>query len=265
MVNPYLSYNGIIKKLVSRYVYVDNPLLQEEPFASAIASWSTRGADAMAEMPLSMLSSVSRGEVASRLVQRALTRFGCNVAPAPLGTRVNGSSTGSHSTPSDFLVDGKRAECKSAMMTWNVVYKEWWVKFKEVQKTKHDVLYLAFFSPRTMHVFLYDHALRETAATTLTFHAKRNDPSVASAETLLVKNLAKWHGLTYVARYAFGPTDVERVRQIGMAAFADLGTWYYQPDDDEDEDEDDDDDGLVLSGTSEEAEEAEEDEEDDDE
>ena len=68
VVNPYLSYNSLIKKLASRYVYVDNPLLHDDPLTSTIASWSTRGADAMAEMPLSMLSGTSRGEAASLLV-----------------------------------------------------------------------------------------------------------------------------------------------------------------------------------------------------
>ena len=106
-------------------------------------------------------------------------------------------------------------------MKWDIVQKRWVVHFVDVQKQKHDVLYLSFFSPTAMHTFLYDHAVRETTSTTLAFDAVCNEPCIRTAEAVLVKKLAKWHGLTYLCRVDFADGDYERVVDIGV----DNGAW----------------------------------------
>jgi len=241
--NPLAAYNALVKKLEARYTKHYEFEFGDEPWKSLIASWpTTRGATAMDPMPLSMLSSVSRGNAAERLVRIALKEHGCIVEDAPMGVQVNGASTGRASTPCDFIVDSQRAESKSAMMNWDVTHKRWRVVFVKVQKAKHDVLYLSFFSPTSMHIVLYDHRVRETRTTTLAFHGECNNPCVRSAEQHILKNLAKWHGLTYIARVDFYDGDKERVVQVGMTnPLWNPEAVVEQDEDKDDEDEDDED------------------------
>ena len=87
---------------------------------------------------------------------RAFVRdvLGHVVEDAPAGTRVDGASTSKDKAPCGFLDDGKDAEVKSSMMVWN--RKCFKLDFQCVKQAKHDVLYLAWMTPRGVHVFLRD-------------------------------------------------------------------------------------------------------------
>ena len=228
------SYTAIHTKLNKRYTAFAKLKFEDEPAKSTIANWGTRGSDCMAKMPLFSLSGSSRGDVADRLVQGHLGRKGCTVQPAPPAVCVNGQSTGARTTPCDFLVNGKRAESKAAMMDWNSTNKYWYIKFRNIDKSKHDLLYLSFFSPTSMHVFLYDHRTSNSTSTTRNFVAPTNVVDIRQAEKHLLKNLARFRGFMYLARFDFCEDDCARVSEIGVRN----GVWSSSSSIEEEEEED---------------------------
>jgi len=227
------SYTAIHTKLNERYTPFAKLKFEDEPAKSTIANWGTRGSDCMERMPLFPLSLPSRGDVADRLVQGHLCRKGCTVQPAPLGVRINGASTGARSTPCDFLVNGKRAESKAAMMGWDVTDKRWRVQFKGIDKSKHDLLYLSFFSPTSMHVFLYDHRASTSKSTKRAFVAPKDMVDIRQAEKHLLKSLARFRGFGYLARFDFCEDDCAKVSEIGVRN----GVWSSSSSIEEDDEE----------------------------
>lgn len=227
------SYKEIHKKLNERYLPFAKLEFEDEPAKSTIANWGTRGHECMATMPLFSLSGASRGDVADRLVQDHLRRKGCNVQPAPPGVCVNGQSTNVRSTPCDFLVDGKRAESKAAMMNWDDTNKLWSIQFQSIDKSKHDLLYFSFFSPKAMHVILYDHRASTSTSKYRSFYAPRGMVDIKQAEKHLLKLLAKFRGFRYLARFDFYEGDAAKVKEIGVRN----GVWSSSSVDEEEDDD----------------------------
>ena len=89
----------------------------------------------------------------------------------------------------DFVVDRKKGESKSATMIWNTKHNRWVVDFCNVDKTKHNLLYLALVAPKHVHIFLYDHEIRETESKTLAFNAGTDFHTVEQGERDLLKKL----------------------------------------------------------------------------
>jgi hypothetical protein len=227
------SYAAIHAKLNKRYLPFAKLKFEDEPAKSTIANWGTRGHECMATMPLFPLSRSSRGDVADRLLQGHLCRKGCDIQPAPPAVCVNGASTGTHRTPCDFVVDGKRAESKAAMMDWDDTNKRWRIEFHRIEKSKHDLLYISFYSPSAMHVVLYDHRASTSTSKTRNFKAPTNMVDIHQAEKYLLKRLAKFRGFRYLARFDFGEGDAAKVKEIGVRN----GVWSSSSTDEEDDEE----------------------------
>jgi hypothetical protein len=202
-------------------------------------------------VPLAALSPAARGGVLEAVVRTFVaTCLGRAVADAPVTQNVAGRSRGKNQTTCDFLADGKRAEVKSCMMGWDKANECFNLQFKDVKPDAHDVLYLAWMTPRGVHIFEHkgdaglSKAGKETKAMgySITFNApagKKGYKVPAAAERFLLKNL-NWLKLPYLGFLAFQNGDTERVMERG-ALLAGAGVEEEEEGEGEEEEEESDD------------------------
>jgi hypothetical protein len=240
-------------QIVTKMEEKGNALLKFVPYADPAYAdtWATRTrTDKYYEgVPLAALSPCARGNALEAVVRAFVTtHLGHTTADAPVTQRVNGGSRGKYSTSCDFFVDGKRAEVKSCTMNWVKKKKLFALQFCAVKPDKHDVLYLAWMTPRGVHIFEHDGKAglcahgKATEATGYNIQfsapAGKNGYTVpAAAERFLLKNL-HWLKLPYLGFLAFQPGDAERVMERG-ALLAGAGVEEQEEEEEEEEDEGD--------------------------
>ena len=232
------------KQLVDKMEEKGNTLLKFVPYDDPdyVDVWTmqTRTDEYYEGVPLATLSCNARGNALEAIVRAFVARYlERTVADAPITQNVTGSSRGKNSTSCDLLVDGKRAEVKSCMMSWDKKDGCFRLQFEAVKPAEHDVLYLAWMTPRGVHIFEHkgDAGLgargKETKATgyDIKFAAPGGKAGLkvpAAAERFLLKNL-HWLKLPYLGFLEFKSGDAERVMERG-AVLAKAGV-------DEDEEE----------------------------
>jgi hypothetical protein len=217
-------------QLITKMEVKGNKLLAfvayDDPDYSDLWSTTTRTTDVYEHVPLGTLSHTARGNALEGVV-RAVVRdvIGHAVTDAPVTARINGAARGANSTSCDFLVDGRKAEVKSSLMHWDKYRRCFCLQFKHVKATTHDVLYLAWMTPRGIHIFQHDSkaGLRTTGKATeatgkgIGFTApsgKKGFPVASGAERFLLKNL-NWLKLPYLAFLPFADGDFDRVMERG--------------------------------------------------
>jgi len=231
-------------QLVAKMETKGNTLLKfvpyDEPDYADVWTMRTRTDEYYEGVPLATLSSKARGDALEAIVRDFVARYlERTVADAPITQNVAGSSRGKNSTSCDLLVDGKRAEVKSCMMSWNKSLERFGLQFEAVKPDAYDVLYLAWMTPRGVHIFEHkgDAGLSKNGTRTkargynINFTApggKAGYKVPAAAERYLLKNL-HWNKLPYHGFLEFQEGDAERVMERG-AVLAKAGV-------DEDEEE----------------------------
>jgi hypothetical protein len=217
-------------QLVAKMEEKGNALLKfvpyDDPAYADVWATRTRTNKYYEGVPLAALSSGARGGALEAVVRAFVAaNLGRAVADAPVTQNVAGASRGKNSTTCDFLVDGARAEVKSSMMVWNKHMERFELNFQCVKPDAHDVLYLAWMTPRGMHIFEHDGKAglsthgKATAATgyKIQFSApagKTGYKVPAAAERFLLKNL-NWLNLPYLGFLAFQDGDAARVMERG--------------------------------------------------
>ena len=231
-------------QLVAKMEEKGNTLLKFVPYADPeyadVWTMRTRTDKYYENVPLAALSTKARGGALEAVVRDFVaTHLGHTVADAPVTQRIDGGSRGNDKTTCDFLVNGKRAEVKSSMMSWVKGLERFGLQFKAVKPNAHDILYIAWMSPRGVHIFEHDGkaGLSATGKATeatgyiIQFAAPRGKTGYKvpeAAERFLLRNL-HWLKLPYLAFLAFQEGDAERVMERG-AVLAKAGV-------DEDEEE----------------------------
>jgi len=198
----------------------------DDPDYADMWTMRTRTDEYYEGVPLATLSCNARGNALEAIVRAFVARYlERTIADAPITQNVAGSSRGKNSTSCDLLVDGKRAEVKSCMMSWDKTNGCFGLQFEAVKPDAYDVLYLAWMTPRGVHIFEHkgdaglSKAGKKTDATgyTISFTApggKAGYKVPAAAERYLLKNL-HWNKLPYHGFLEFNPCDAERVVERG--------------------------------------------------
>jgi hypothetical protein len=237
-------------QLVAKMEEKGNTLLKfvpyDDPTYADVWAMKTRTDKYYEGVPLAALSPAARGGVLEAVVRTFVaTCLGRAVADAPVTQNVAGGLRCKQSTTYDFLDDGARAEVKSSMMGWDKTLERFQLHFTNVKPDEHDVLYLAWMTPRGVHVFEHDGKAglsthgKATAATgyLIQFYApsgKTGYKVPAAAERFLLKNL-HWLKLPYLGFLAFQPGDAERVMERG-ALLAGAGVEEEEEEEEEEED-----------------------------
>ena len=126
-------------------------------------SWRYKG---HAGFPLSVLSGYRRGVILQELCKKELAEMYPvkKIRDAIRGTRSDGTLRGSHQSEYDFLLDERRIECKSALMSWDKCSNSWQTTFTRVklplkgvrEQAPFDDLYLSVLSPDSVHIIKHD-------------------------------------------------------------------------------------------------------------
>ena len=116
--------------------------------------------------PGSLLSRTRRGKILEQFCKKELARLIPNskIEEPSEGDRCNGSRKPSSQAEYDFMLNGRKTECKSAQMSWDNANKNWRAKFHKVKLSwpgfcdwaPFDDLYLTLFSPDSLHIIRHD-------------------------------------------------------------------------------------------------------------
>ena len=115
---------------------------------------------------LSVLSGTRRGKILEQFCKKELARLNPNskVAEPAEGTRRDGTRRSAYHAEYDFTLDGRKIECKSALMAWDKGKQFWYVCFHGVKlkwkpfrdRMLFDDLYLTLFSPDSLCILKHD-------------------------------------------------------------------------------------------------------------
>ena len=115
--------------------------------------------DTYVGVPLANLSPKARGDVLENIGRRYLEiRSGTLSSNAKVTANIRGVKRGRNRTRSDFVLEKKRTEVKSAQLTWNKSKKYWKAEFKHIKKDEYDILYLVLYCPFGVYVYKHDGA-----------------------------------------------------------------------------------------------------------
>jgi len=228
------AYNAIAVKLDERNYFASELSFAGEGYHD-LFNMSTRTEDVMESMPLSILSYTARGDILENLVRSILRDIiGSTVSSATVTERVNGSQRGSNSTEYDFTIDGdKRVEVKSSLLSWNKTQRGFKLQFQAVKPDSFDLLFLAWCTPKGVHVF--EHDPKNGYST----NGKQTDASGGSiqmcapsgnggyriwtaVEAFFLKQF-RYYGSKHVAYVEFGEGDVDNILEYGKSHCSILG------------------------------------------
>ena len=123
---------------------------------------------------LSLLSRPRRGKILEQFCKKELARLNPNskVEEPTEGIRCNGSRKPTSQAEYDFMLNGRKSECKSAQMSWNQHGQYWRLLFHKVKlpwpgfrdQAPFDDLYLIMFSPDSLHILKHDLQSRVSTA-----------------------------------------------------------------------------------------------------
>ena len=115
---------------------------------------------------LSLLPGTRRGTILERFCKNELARLNPNskIEEPTEGTRCDGSRKPTSQAEYDFVLNGRKTECKSAQMSWNSNAKCWSITFCSIklsetefrERAPFDDLYLTIFSPDSLHIIKHD-------------------------------------------------------------------------------------------------------------
>eukprot|EP00933_Yihiella_yeosuensis_P069536 TRINITY_DN7617_c0_g1_i8.p1 TRINITY_DN7617_c0_g1~~TRINITY_DN7617_c0_g1_i8.p1 ORF type:complete len:413 (-),score=30.28 TRINITY_DN7617_c0_g1_i8:177-1415(-) len=123
-------------------------------------------ADIYGDHDLASMSGARRGKVLEKVVRSAISK--CNphavIEDADCGRNIKGACRGQTQAEYDWKSDGRRVECKSAMLTWRRSDRSWGftvsgVKLPLERFRDHalfDDLLIALFTPRGIYVYAHD-------------------------------------------------------------------------------------------------------------
>ena len=178
---------------------------------------STKTEEMFANVPLGTLQGSSRGDALEVVVAAVLQARGHSVTLPTAGQRSNGDSRGQSKAECDRLVNGVKCEIKSSLLN-SVDGKDphFQLKFDNVKASQHDDRYLAWLTPKALHLWKQPKentaGLSGTGSTqSILFHGPQGrnlitDP--VEAEAYFLKKLA-FFGLEYVARLDIAEGDFE--------------------------------------------------------
>ena len=212
----------LVEKMAERNEFVAF-VPYDDPSFSHFWKMTSVTADVYDDVPLAAFSQKARGDALEGVVRWVVKNvLGHTVSDAPVTDCCDGSKRGKKSTESDVMVDGKLAEGEAGEMVWNKYHKRFHVHFKGVKKDLHEVLYLAWMTPRGVHIFLHDGKAglskggkgEEANGKDINFYApggKKGYRVPDAAEKYLLKHMVHGKKLTYLAFLEFRPGDTERV------------------------------------------------------
>jgi hypothetical protein len=235
--DPAKAVAAIRDKLnASTCVFMDEIMFDEERFADVLLR-TTRGNALYIDAPLGSVSNSTRGTAMERLCRIVLqTQFHLKVTDAPTGPTTNAKhQRGKNQTTCDFLVNGKPAEVKSSLMSWDRYNRFWTIPFANVKPDLHELLYLCFVTPRGVHLLLADGVAglsKKGKATAsdgmkITFTGVVGQEDWQDAELHLLKTMCRWHQFTYLCFVAFAEDDGAKSLHYGATQCA------WSDDDDE--------------------------------
>jgi hypothetical protein len=205
-------------------------LRYDDPLYAPLLAQQTVTATTYIDVPLASLSGKTRGEALERVVALVLQElYGVSVTKPTPGMQVNGTQRTQGSAECDLVVQGQRAEVKSSMMTWNKGDKCFRLAFFAVKPTEHDLLYLAWMTPRGIHVMLHNGVTcvyttgkqQESHGGQIVFNAPGGDKGYTewtAAEAYLLKRMVSYHKLPYLCFLPFGDGDTAHVFRLGAAS-----------------------------------------------
>eukprot|EP00933_Yihiella_yeosuensis_P069531 TRINITY_DN7617_c0_g1_i3.p1 TRINITY_DN7617_c0_g1~~TRINITY_DN7617_c0_g1_i3.p1 ORF type:complete len:414 (-),score=37.51 TRINITY_DN7617_c0_g1_i3:198-1439(-) len=130
--------------------------------------------DIYGDHALARMSGTRRGKILENVVRSAISKCDPNVVieDPDLGQTVNGVCRGQAQAEYDWKSDGRRVECKSAMLTWREGQRRWGFTMSSVKLPLErfrdhaifDELMLALFTPRGIYVYAHDMRFGVTAS-----------------------------------------------------------------------------------------------------
>eukprot|EP00966_Prymnesium_polylepis_P191392 4435518-Prymnesium_polylepis.1 len=126
------------------------------------------------------------------------------------------------------MENGSRVEVKTSLLSWCKQTRSFQLHFSSIKPGAHDILYLAWTTPRGVHVFQNYGRMgmstsgkaNESRGDNLVMHApggKRGYQLWTAAEQFLLKQCKYW-GMQYVAFIEFAEGDADRVREFAKRA-----------------------------------------------
>eukprot|EP00933_Yihiella_yeosuensis_P005248 TRINITY_DN109728_c0_g1_i1.p1 TRINITY_DN109728_c0_g1~~TRINITY_DN109728_c0_g1_i1.p1 ORF type:complete len:401 (-),score=36.91 TRINITY_DN109728_c0_g1_i1:117-1319(-) len=114
--------------------------------------------DAYHGLPLTNMSQTQRGLVIQdivRFVDEAANLYS-KFKDAEAGLQIDGKLRSRYNAAHDWLRDGIRVECKSAVIQKSTVRRVWFVRFSAVKLELFDELLLAIYSPCGIYIYRHD-------------------------------------------------------------------------------------------------------------
>ena len=115
---------------------------------------------------LSLLSGHRCGNISVELCKKVLAEMHPNsqIQDATQGFCCNGQRRAPHQSEYDFLFDGRRIECKSSVLSWDMSLEQWFVRFSRIKLPYSDVreqapfddLYVLLISPDHVDIIKHD-------------------------------------------------------------------------------------------------------------
>ena len=225
--NADASHAQLLGKMIKKGNVLLHTVRYDDPAYADLWSMTTRTSNLYQSVPMGTLSGCARGGIIENVVRLILARSGHVVAPAPITERVDGGKRGKQQTSCDFLLNDERAEVKSSLMGWNKDGNQYALQFQAVKFAESDHVFLAWMTPRGIHVFEHDGKMgvsthgKETKANGKKINVRSQvGMTVASAaEKNLLRNFG-WHRLSYLAFLSFAEGDAERVLEFGARGAA---------------------------------------------
>ncbi len=215
-------------RIVSKLVETGNTFIAfidyYDPVYKDLWNISTKSQSVYNDVPLGSLSSAARGSVIEGIVRnvvRNVLQHECSDAEKT--KRVNGDSRGMYDTAYDFTDGDKKAEVKSCLMTWDKSRRGYSIIFKNIKRNNFDILYLAWMTPKGIHIFVHDgkSGLTDTGKSTssrgnsIKFQSPRGRKGYqlwSASESYLLRRFRSVN-LPYIAFVEFAPGDCQLVTQ----------------------------------------------------
>ena len=196
----------------------------DDPAYAAIFAHGTKTEREFATVPFGTLPGKVRGDALEALVAALLQLLRHSVAMPTPGRQSDGDRRRQNTAECDRLVDGVPCEFKSSLLQWNDGKQAHYeLHFQDVKADLHDDRYLAWLTPRALHVWRQPKGNNaglcgKKESQQIVFRAPSGRQCLtesADAEEYLLKNLA-FHKLEYLARLDITPGDYEKYASLVM-------------------------------------------------
>jgi len=166
---------------------------------------TTRAHDAYKGVPLATHSMSARGHILERVAMRVMERtVGETACDPPPGVCINGAKRGRNSATYDFMIQGRRIEVKSSMLTWDTDGRRWVAQWVNVKRDSYDDLLLVLYTPFGLYMFLHDHTygvstsgmIQTACGGKVSVRAPCNEMSISAALDVILGKMSHMHYTT---------------------------------------------------------------------